>query len=183
MTQIDWEYLSGIADKVAYSIAETWRVVEKDDVKQEILLHAYECRPTLEDNYTDAFLWAFCRKAGTQYASAQRDARDVEDGHYYYTPREARVALATFLYTDEEISARIGAQDDLIGCRITDNIVSARIDAQKAFERLPKKTRQLLTQRFVMGMPISSDTERRASNRAVDYLARQMNRDYRKASV
>lgn len=183
MTEIDWAHVADIADKTSRSIASAWSVVEKDDVKQSIMLHAYERRLLIEKNYTDTFLWAFCKKAGTQYASAERDARDVEDGNYYYTPDEAKVALASFMFSDEEIGGMLGQDDDLLGCRITDNLVSARLDASLALNKLSKKQREILMRRYVFGLPPKDDTERKASNRGLDALARQMNRDLRKVTA
>jgi hypothetical protein len=184
MTVIDWEHMSEVADKVARSIALSWSVVEKDDVKQHILMNAYELRPTLERHWGDeAFVHAFARKVGTQYASAERDARDVQDGRYYYTPKEARQALETFIYSDEELGPLLGRPDDLLKCTISDSLMSARLDASVALHRLPKATQALLMRRYVYGLPPVDDSERKASNRAVDALARQMNRDLRKVTA
>ncbi|MFF5433446.1 hypothetical protein ACFY5K_25860 [Streptomyces griseofuscus] len=183
MTQVDWEHMAEVADRVARSIALNWSVVEKDDVKQHILMNAYERRQALETHWgDDAFVYSFCRKLGTQYASAERDARDVEDGRFYYTPREARQALQTFLYSDEEMGDLMGREDDLLRARITDSLMTARMDASLALNRLPKATRALLMKRYVYGLPAADDTERKAANRGIDALARQMNRDLRKAS-
>ncbi|MFE9442516.1 hypothetical protein ACFYO2_26775 [Streptomyces sp. NPDC006602] len=183
MTVIDWAHVADIADKAARSISSAWSVVEKDDVKQAILLHAYERKTLIEKNYTDTFLWQFAKKAGTQFASKERDARDVEDGNYYYTPDEAKLALATFVYSDDELGQMLGRQDDLLSCRITDNLVSARLDASLALNRLPKHQREILMRRYVFGLPPKDDTERKASNRGLDALARQMNRDLRKVTA
>ncbi|MFF3453270.1 hypothetical protein ACFYXH_02885 [Streptomyces sp. NPDC002730] len=184
MTEIDWENMAKVADKVAASVARSWSVVEKDDVKQAILLHAYERRPMLEAHYeNEAFIWQFCRKVGTQFASAERDARDVQDGRYYYTPSEAKMALSTFVYSDEEMGGMVGREDDLLACRITDSLMSARLDASIALNRLPQQTRAVLMKRYVYGLPPESDTERKASNRGLDVLARQMNRDLRKVTA
>lgn len=180
MTEIDWKHVSDIATKVATSVALSWSVVERDDVKQEILAHAYEHRRKLEEKYEDPFIWTFCRKAADQYASAQRDARDVEDDQYYYTPKEARLALATFTFTDEEIGKMIGREDDLLKCRVTDALVSARLDASVALTKLPKETRELILRCYVYGLPPENDSQRKAANRGVDALARRMNRDLRK---
>ncbi|MFI2031377.1 hypothetical protein [Streptomyces buecherae] len=155
--------------------------MEKDDVKQEILTHAYAKRSIIEEHRdSEPFLWDFFKRAGIKYASKERDARDLEDGQYSYTPREARIALASFLYTDEELSERLGRQDDVLQCCVTDNIMSARMDASLALNRLPRASRDLLTRRYVQGLPLANDTERKAANRAVDALARQMNRDLRR---
>jgi DNA-directed RNA polymerase specialized sigma24 family protein len=183
VTVIDWAHVAEIADKTARSIASAWSVVEKDDVKQAILLHAYERRTLIEKHYDDAFLWTFCKKAGNQYASKERDARDVEDGNYYYTPDEAKLSLATFIYSDEELGQMLGKEDDLLSCRITDNLVSARLDASQALNRLSKSQRAVLMRRYVFGIPPKDDTERKASNRGLDALARQMNRDLRKVTA
>ncbi|MFI5865872.1 hypothetical protein [Streptomyces sp. NPDC051546] len=182
MPEIDWERFSQIADSVGKQIARDWRVTEKDDVKQSILLHAYERRPMIEANYSEPFLWQFAKKVGRQYASSQRDARDVEDGQYYYTPDEARMALGTLLFTDEEMGSMMGQKEDLSRARITDNLMSARLDVTKAMARLSTPTRELLMRRFVFGLPAGDDSARKAGNRAVDSLARQMNRDLRRAS-
>ncbi|MBT2609864.1 hypothetical protein J7I97_16650 [Streptomyces sp. ISL-87] len=180
MTVVDWARVADIADKAARSIASAWTVVEKDDVKQEILLHAYERRTYLEQHYDEQFLWMFCKKAGTQYASRERDARDVEDGKYYYTPDEAKRALATLIYSDEELGQMLGRKDDLLSCRITDSLISARLDASLALNRLTKPQRDTVMRRYVYGLPPKDDTERKASNRGLDALARRMNRDLRK---
>ncbi|WP_416972565.1 hypothetical protein [Streptomyces sp. 4F14] len=183
MTEIDWAYVADIADKTARSIASAWSIVEKDDVKQSILLHAYERKSMIEKNYTDPFLWQFCKKVGTQHASKERDARDVEDGRYYYTPSEAKHALATFVYTDEELGGMLGKKDDLLSCRITDNVISARLDASVSLPKLTPAQRDVLTRRYIYGLPPKDDTERKAGNRAVDALARQMNRTIRKVAA
>ncbi|MGI5531550.1 hypothetical protein ACQEVX_30480 [Streptomyces syringium] len=178
--QLDWEYLSSLADKVAYSIAQKWSIVEKDDVKQEILLHAYQQRPAIEANYAnESFLWKIFQKAGTQYASRERNYRDLLDDQYYYTPDEAKAILRTFLYTDDELGHMIGRQDDLLQSRITDNMVSARIDAGAALNKLPERYRDLCLRRFVYGTPIAAQADRQALSRAVVALAQQMNRSLR----
>lgn len=184
MPEIDWAHMADLADKAARSVANAWPNVEKDDVKQTILLHAYERRPMLEEHAgNEIFLAQFCKKVGTQHASAVRDALDVEDGGYYYTPDEARMALMTFIYSDDELGQMLGREDDLLKCRITDNLVTARIDASVAMNRLPKHVQTILMKRYVYGIPPSDPTERKASNRAVDVLARQMNRDNRKVNA
>ncbi|MCX5201509.1 hypothetical protein OG897_08600 [Streptomyces sp. NBC_00237] len=180
MTALDWAAMAQLADKVAKSIAASWPIVEKDDVKQEILTACYEGRQALEPHADNGgLLWGFCKTAGVRYASRERDARDVEDERYYYTPSEARIALGSFIYSDEEMGQLLGRKDDLLGCRVTDNLMSARMDASKALERLPEEQRARIMSRYVMGIPCGSDTERKAANRAVDMLARQMNRDLR----
>jgi DNA-directed RNA polymerase specialized sigma24 family protein len=176
--------MAEVADKVARSIALSWAVVEKDDVKQHILMNSYERRKDLEKHWGDeAFVYAFCKKLGNQYASAERDARDVEDGQYYYTPLEARQALETFVYSDDEMGQLLGREDDLLRTRITDSLMTARMDASMALNRLPKASQAVLMKRYVYGLPAADDAERKAANRAVDNLARQMNRDLRKMNA
>lgn len=178
--ELDWEYLAGLADKVAHGIAQKWSVVEKDDVKQEILLHAYTQRPAIEANYTnESFLWKIFQKSGTQYASRERNYRDLLDDQYYYTPDEAKAALSTFLYTDEELGEMIGRKDDLLKARVTDNLVSARIDAGAALNKLNDRYKNLLLRRFVYGLPIAEQADRMALSRAVVALAQAMNRNLR----
>ncbi|MCC3775169.1 hypothetical protein [Streptomyces sp. UNOB3_S3] len=178
--ELDWSYLSGLADKVAYSIAQKWSVVEKDDVKQEILLHAYEQRPAIEANYHhEDFLWKIFTKAGTQYASRERNYRDLIDDQYYYTPDEAKAALKSFLYTDEELARMVGKKDDLLQARVTDNLVSARIDATASLKKLSGRYQQLLMRRFVYGLPVTEQADRQALSRAVVTLAQYMNRSLR----
>ncbi|OKH96603.1 hypothetical protein AB852_00790 [Streptomyces uncialis] len=174
---MDWGYLADLADKVARSIAASWAIVEKDDVKQEILLHAYECRPAIEANYANEdFLWKIFKKAGVQYASRERDYRDLMDDQYYYTPDEAKAAVKTFLYTDEELGKLLGRRDDLLRCRVSDGLMSARMDAQAAMPRLNQRQQQLLLRRYLYGLPIETGADEVALSRAVVALARQMNR-------
>ncbi|MBB5123198.1 hypothetical protein AF335_33170 [Streptomyces eurocidicus] len=178
--ELDWEYLSGLADKVAHNIAEKWSVVEKNDVKQEILLHAYKHRPVIEVNYwKEDILWKIFQKAGTQYASKERNYRDLLDDQYYYTPDEAKAALKTFIFTDEELGTMVGRHDDLLKSRVTDNLVTARIDATLALNKLNERYRQLLLRRYVYGLPVSDHADRQALSRAVVSLAQQMNRTLR----
>ncbi|MFF9481418.1 hypothetical protein [Streptomyces sp. NPDC014733] len=175
--ELDWAYLSKLADKVAGSIASSWAIVEKDDVKQEILKHAYEFRSTVEEYYAhEDFLWKLFKKAGVQYASRERDYRDLMDDRYYYTPDEAKRALATFLYTDEELAELLGRRDDLLRCDVTDALLSARMDAQSALKRLSQRQQALLLRRYVYGLPIETNADEVALSRAVVALARQMNR-------
>lgn len=182
--ELDWSYLAGLADKVAHSIAEKWSVVEKDDVKQEILLHAYEQRPAIEANYdNEAILWKIFHKAGTQYASRERNYRDLLDDQYYYTPDEAKMALQSFMYTDEELAQMMGRRDDLLRARVTDNLVSARIDAAASLKKLSERYQQLLMRRFVYGLPVAEQADRQALSRAVVTLAQYMNRSLRTRSA
>ncbi|GGW89291.1 hypothetical protein [Streptomyces noursei] len=175
--ELDWAYLSKLADKVAHNIASGWAIVERDDVKQEILTHAYECRSTIEKHYDrEDFLWKLFKKAGVQYASRERDYRDLLDDQYYYTPDEAKQALQSFLYTDEELGELLGRRDDLLRCDITDALMSARMDAQAAIKRLSERQQSLLMRRYVYGLPISNNADEVALSRAVVALARQMNR-------
>lgn len=185
MNDLDWGYLSDLADRVAYSIASNWAIVEKDDVKQEILKHAYGNRKAIETHYGDQMmLWSIFKKSGTQYASRERDARDVTDDQYYYTPGEVRIALGSFFVSDEELGQMLGRGDDLMGCRVTDNLMSARMDASVALPKLPPKARDLLTRYYVEGLPLANNsTDRKTANRALEALARQMNRDTRRASA
>ncbi|UFQ16390.1 MULTISPECIES: hypothetical protein [Streptomyces] len=182
--ELDWAYLSNLADRVAYSIAQKWSIVEKDDVKQEILLHAYEHRPAIEANYgNEDFLWKIFNKAGTQYASRERNYYDLQDDTYYYTPDEAKAALRTFLYTDDELGQMVGKKDDLLASRVTDNLVSARLDAAASLKKLPERYQQLLMKRFVYGVPIAEQSDRMALSRAIVALAQQMNRTIRTQKV
>ncbi|MGG2462866.1 hypothetical protein ACO0M4_24120 [Streptomyces sp. RGM 3693] len=177
---LDWAYLSALAERVAYSIAQKWSIVEQDDVKQEILLHAYAHRPTIEAHYANEdFLWKIFQKAGTQYASKERNYRDLLDDAYYYTPDEAKAALRTFLYTDDELSQMVGKKDDLLQARVTDNVVSARIDAAASMKKLPERYQQLLMRRHVYGLPVPDQADRQALTRAAVALAQQMNRTLR----
>lgn len=179
-TELDWQHLAALADKVARNIAAKWPVVEKDDVKQEIMAHAYEFRLTIEAHYSnEGFLWAMFHKAGTRYASRERNYRDLLDDQYYYTPDEAKKALATFLYTDEELAELVGKKDDLLQARITDNVVSARVDAGTALKKLSFRYQQLLLRRFVHGLPVAEQADRMALSRAVVALSHQMNRSLR----
>ncbi|MGK5496370.1 hypothetical protein [Streptomyces sp. URMC 125] len=180
--ELDWEYLADLADKVAYGIAQSWSVVEKEDVKQEILTHAYAHRKKIEEVYgKEDYLWQIFKKAGTQYASRERDYRDLEDDQYFYTVEEAKLALRTLLYTSEEFSGMIGRDDDLLKCRVTDNLYTARLDMEAALNKLPERYRTLLMRRHVLGLPYESDADRKATSRALLALARQMNRDTRSA--
>jgi DNA-directed RNA polymerase specialized sigma24 family protein len=177
---LDWEYLSDLADKVARSVAAAWSVVEKDDVKQEILLHAYEKRAAIEQHYGDEdMLWRIFRKAGIQYASAERDARDLLDDRYYYTPDEAKAALRSFLYTDQELGELLGRRDDLLSCKVTDNLLSARMDAAASLKKLPNRYQNLLMTKYVYGLPVDNTADAMALSRAAVALARAMNRTLR----
>ncbi|EGJ73581.1 hypothetical protein STTU_0792 [Streptomyces sp. Tu6071] len=177
---MDWENLSALADRVAANIAREWGVVEKDDVKQEILAHAYEHRKAIEAVYPDeAFIWKIFRKAGHQYASRERDARDLLDDQYYYTPDEAKQALQSFVYTDEEIGALMGREDDLTRARVSDNISSARLDAETGLRRLPERYRGLLERHYVEGIPLTNRADSVACSRALIALSKAMNRQIR----
>ncbi|MFH8346762.1 hypothetical protein [Streptomyces sp. NPDC018045] len=178
--ELDWAYLSNLAGKVAFSIAQKWSVVEPDDVKQEILLHAYEHRPAIEANYSsEDILWKIFNKAGTQYASRERNYYDLQDDTYYYTPDEAKAALRTFIFTDDELGQMVGRKDDLLASRVTDNLVSARIDAAASLNKLSERYQQLLMRRFVYGLPVEAQADRQALSRAAVALAQAMNRTIR----
>ncbi|MCX4554109.1 hypothetical protein [Streptomyces sp. NBC_01500] len=179
-SEIDWVPLIEIAGKVACEIADKWSVVEADDVKQEILTHLMTEKHILS-RYTDdeALLRKVCWNAGKRYAAKERNHFDLMDDQYYYTPEEVRVALRSFTYTDDEIGQLMGKEDDLTRCRISDNILTARTDASKAIPKLNDRHQEALQRVFIYGIPARDQSEERAAYRAVDTLAKIMNRNAR----
>ncbi|MEU0952830.1 hypothetical protein ABZ353_10880 [Streptomyces niveus] len=178
--EFDWEPLIKIAGKVAYEIAEKWSVAEADDIKQEILEHLLKERKNIAPHVNDEeFLRKVCWTAGKRYAAKERAHYDLQDDQYWYTPDEVRVALKSFVYSDEEIGQVIGKKDDLVRARISDNIVSARVDASKAIPRLSKGYQEAVQRVFIYGLPPVDESERRAAYRGVDSLTQIMNRNIR----
>lgn len=176
----DWEPLIEIAGKVAWEITEKWSVVEVDDVKQEILEHLLKERRNIAPHVNDeVFLRKVCWTAGKRYASKERAHYDLLDDQYFYTPDEARAALRSFTYTDEEIGQMMGKKDDLTRARISDNIVSARVDVSKAIPKLSKGYQEAVQRVFIYGLPPKDESERRAAYRGVDSLTQIMNRNIR----
>lgn len=177
---IDWVPLIEIAGKVAWEIAEKWSVVEADDVKQEILEELLRQRKNIAPHVNDEeFLRKVCWTAGKRYASKERGHYDLMDDQYFYTPDEVRIALKSFVYSDEEIGQVIGKKDDLVRARISDNIVTARTDASKAIAKLSKGYQEAVQRVFIYGLPPVNDNERRSAYRAVDTLTQIMNRNIR----
>ncbi|MFG3582587.1 hypothetical protein [Streptomyces sp. NPDC047990] len=180
MSELDWDRLSQLADKVAREIAQKWVIVEAEDVSQEILLHALQEKHVIEKYQNDEdLLRRIFYNAGRRYASKERAYLDLMDDQYYYTPDEVRSVVRSFIYTDEEISSQIGKKDDLTRCVIGDNIVSARVDASLALQRINPEYRELIMRQYVYGLPAADDAERRRGYRAVDALALEMNRNIR----
>ena len=178
--EIDWPPLIEIAGKVAVEISEKWSVVETDDVKQEILEHLIRCRKAITPHVNDEeFIRKVCWVAGKRYASKERDHYDLMDDQYFYTPDEVRIALRSFVYSDEEIGQVIGKKDDLTRSRISDNIITARVDASKAIAKLSKGYQEAVQRVFIYGLPARDDNERRASYRGIDSLTQIMNRNIR----
>lgn len=178
--QFDWVPVIEIAGKVAYEIAEKWSVVEVDDVKQEILEELLRQRENIAPHVNDEdFLRKVCWVAGKRYASKERNHYDLIDDQYWYTPEEVRIALKSFIYSDEEIGQVIGKKDDLTRARISDNIVTARTDASKGIPKLSQGYQEALQRVFIYGLPPKDENERRAAYRAVDSLTQIMNRNIR----
>ncbi|MFB8199414.1 hypothetical protein [Kitasatospora purpeofusca] len=180
MPELDWDRLDGIAHKVAREISLKWPVVEADDVRQEIMVHMVEqAEHVAKKADDDEFIRQLSWRVAKSYASKEQNQRDLLDDQYYYTPDEARTALRSFLYTDEEISSLIGKKDDLTRCRISDNIFSARMDAATGLRKLTDRYREVLTRIYIQGLPPRDESERRTSYRAVDALAIAMNSSVR----
>ncbi|MEU9259014.1 hypothetical protein AB0D68_11075 [Streptomyces sp. NPDC048212] len=176
----DWEPLIEIAGKVAWEIAEKWSVVEADDVKQEILEHLLRERKNIAPHVNDEeFIRKVCWTAGKRYASKERNHYDLMDDQYWYTPDEVRIALKSFIYSDEEIGQVIGKKDDLIRARISDNITSARSDASKGLAKLSKGYQEAVQRVFIYGLPARDSNERQSAYRGVDSLTQIMNRNIR----
>jgi hypothetical protein len=179
-TEFDWEPIIEIADKVSREIAEKWSVVEADDVKQEIMVHLLEEKHIVIRVADDTdMLRKICWNAGKRFAAKERLHFDLMDDQYFYTPEEARTALKSFVYSDEEIGQVIGKKDDLTKTRISDNIITARTDASKGLQKLTKGYQEAVLRVFVYGLPPKDDNERRAAYRAVDSLTQIMNRSIR----
>ena len=178
--QLDWEPIIEVAGKVAYEIADKWSVVEADDVKQEILTYLLENRDRTEGFAADTdFLRRVCWTVGKRYASKERSYYDLVDDQYFYTPGEVRLALRSFVYSDEEIGQVIGKKDDLTRSRISDNIITARVDAQRGLRKLNDGYQKAVQRVFILGLPPKDENERRTAYRAVDALTQIMNRNIR----
>ena len=178
--QIDWEPVIEIAGKVAWEIAEKWSVVEADDVKQEIMIHLLEEKDRLSEHFGDEeFIRKVCWTAGKRFAAKERAHYDLMDDQYWYTPDEVRIALRSFVHSDEDIGKVIGKKDDLTKAVISDNIVTARADAEKGLQKLSKGYQEAVWRMFVCGLPPEGENERRAAYRAVDSLTAIMNRNLR----
>lgn len=178
--EFDWEPIIAIAGQVAHKIAEKWAVVEVDDVKQEIMVHLLNERHITEQYAHDAdLIQKICWNAGKRYAAKERSYYDLMDDQYFYTPDEVRQALRSFVHSDEEIGQIIGKKDDLTKSVISDNIITARVDASKGLTKLPKGYQQVIHRVFICGLPPRDENERRTSYRAVDSLTKAMNRNIR----
>jgi hypothetical protein len=179
-TEFDWEPIIEISTKVAWEISEKWSVVEPDDVKQEILEHLLRERKNIAPYARDEdFIRKVCWTAGKRYAAKERAHYDLMDDQYTYTPDEVRIALRSFVHSDEDIGKVIGKKDDLVRARISDNIVTARADASKALEKLSTGYQEAVNKVFVFGLSPKDENERRAAYRAVDSLTQIMNRSIR----
>jgi DNA-directed RNA polymerase specialized sigma24 family protein len=177
MTEINWEALEPLAEKIAYEITAKWQIVEADDVKQEILLHALQQQSIIARYQDDEeTLRKIFYKAGRQYASKERDYYDLMDDQYYYTPLEVRQVVRSFVYTDAEVSQQIGKKDDLTRCTIADNILSARLDAEKAMKRINRDYQEVIMRLFVYGLNANDENDRKRGYRAIDALTAEMNR-------
>lgn len=180
MTEVDWEALAPLAEKVAREIAGKWSIVEVDDVKQEILLHAYSEKHLIaEYQGNPEILRKIFWNAGRRYAAKERAYLDLMDDQYFYTPDEVRGVMRSFIYTDAEVSEQIGKKDDLTRCVITDNILSARLDAEKGIKRLNRDYQEVIMRLFVYGLTPVSETDRKRGYRAIDALSAEMNRNIR----
>ncbi|MEU6765877.1 hypothetical protein ABZ916_25580 [Streptomyces sp. NPDC046853] len=180
MKEIDWEALMPLAEKVSREIAGKWTIVDADDVRQEIMLHALQEKHIIaqyqgdEDTLRRIF-WT----AGRRYAAKERAYLDLMDDQYVYTPDEVRGVMRSFIYTDNEVSQQIGKKDDLTRCVITDNIVSARLDAEKAIKRLNLDYQKAIMRLFVYGLSPEDEADRKRGYRAIDALTAEMNRTIR----
>ena len=184
MEALDWDYMNDLALKVAREIGSKWPIVEVDDVHQEIMLHLVVQQDLVSQRAGDEeSLRRICWRAGKKYASKERNHFDLVDDQYYYTPEEARGALRSFIYTDDEIGNMIGLKDDLTRCRISDNILSARSDASLAIKKLTPKYQDVLMRVFVYGLPPRDKSEARTSYRASDALAVAMNSIVRRKNL
>lgn len=180
MTEINWEAITPLAERVAYEITQKWQIVELDDVKQEIMLHAVEEQHIIAQYQgNEEVLRKIFWNAGRRYAAKERAYLDLMDDQYYYTPDEVRGVMRSFVYTDAEVTQQIGKKDDLTRCVIADNILSARLDAEKAIKRLNSDYQDAIMRLFVYGMTPVNDTERKRGYRAIDALAAEMNRSIR----
>ena len=180
MTEIDWEALEPLAEKIAYEIAAKWTIVEPDDVKQEIMLHAVQEQRVIAGYQGNGeILRKIFYTAGRRYAARERAYLDLMDDQYHYTPDEVRGVMRSFVYTDAEVAEQIGKKDDLTRCVITDNILSARMDAEKAIRRLNKDYQEAIMRQFVYGLSPVNDADKKRGYRAIDALTAEMNRGIR----
>ncbi|MFF8629656.1 hypothetical protein [Streptomyces werraensis] len=180
MTEINWEALEPLVEKVAREIVTKWTIVDADDVKQEIMLHAVqEQRVIAQYQGNEEILRKIFWNAGRRYAAKERAYLDLMDDQYHYTPDEVRGVMRSFVYTDAEVSEQIGKRDDLTRCVITDNIISARLDAEKGFKRLNRDYQEAIMRQFVYGLSAENDADKRRGYRAIDALTAEMNRGIR----
>lgn len=180
MTEINWERLEELAERIAREITAKWQIVEVSDVRQEILLHAVKEKHIIAQYQgNEEVLRKIFWNAGRRYAAKERAYLDLMDDQYHYTPDEVRGVMRSFIYTDAEVSEQIGKKDDLARCTITDNIMSARMDAEKCVKRLNKDYQEVVMRHFVYGMSPLNDADKKRGYRAIDALTAEMNRSIR----
>ncbi|MYX26026.1 hypothetical protein GTY75_04970 [Streptomyces sp. SID8381] len=180
MTEISWEALDELAERIAREVTAKWQIVEQDDVKQEILLHALkEQRVIAQYQDNEEVLRKVFWNAGRRYAAKERAYLDLMDDQYHYTPDEVRGVMRSFIYTDAEVSEQIGKKDDLTRCTITDNIMTARMDAERCIQRLNPDYQEVIMRTFVYGMTPVNDADKKRGYRAIDALTAEMNRSIR----
>lgn len=177
MTDIDWNAIHDLAQRVGRNMARKWPGIEAEDMAQEALTALLEHSELLAD-FPDniALLTSFMGRAAGKYASRERYDFTLRTSQYLYTPAEVR-GLLTHAYWDvslRETTVPTGP-DDRTSLVVWENICIALWDLDAAFGTLPAMDQARLITRFRDEAEYSSSAARVAVDRAIDKLTQRVN--------
>lgn len=184
MTDIDWDSINDLAQRVGRQYAAQWPGIEAEDISQEVLTGLVERPEVLKDYPASIRLVraAMGRLAGA-YCSHERYAYTVMSARWLYTPAEVRSLLENGYFDDSlrETLVPIGP-DDRTRLIVFENVCVALWDIDAAMERMEPADRLRIGMRFRDGQDYPTDAARKATDRAVDRLTQLLNEHINKPS-
>lgn len=163
-----------MVEGVARTLAATYRLVEAEDVEQEIWL-ALAANWRYLDGKEDAYVRSAAKRAGASYCERERYDYTFNTAQFVYTTRDLRGLLAEAFFEDAAWLDLPRKEFGAVESVMSGGLAVAMWDMAEAFGRLKPHEAAAIRKRYATDKPLSP-AERKSVERGIDAMAVILNR-------
>lgn len=162
--------------RMAYSIADQWPGIEREDIQQEMAVKIIEnWRSVSKHKDRRKISLGLAQKAGVSYAANERQFYQANTAEWIYTPKEVRALLAEYYLMDGwEDAPRKPEQAQTIG---GDGVSIGLMDIRSALESASEADQALVLSVFHGDEKPTTGAAKVRLTRAIERLTNTLNRE------